>query len=106
LHRGLQVRTGGESGVAVLLQRHELFLKVVLSVYIELIDRRAVVQQLEQLNLAGAQVDEGGFEIGFKLRALQLQTVQIHLRQVAGAEPFSIDVQLMVPIGQVVFGIL
>ena len=48
---------------------------------VELLHRRAVVQQLQQLNLGRAQIDDGRLEFRLVLHAQQLDAVEIDLRQ-------------------------
>ncbi len=53
------------------------------TVDVELLHRRAVIQQRQKLNLRRTQIDLRGLHIGLELDALQLQANQIHLRDVA-----------------------
>jgi hypothetical protein len=52
--------------------------------HVELLDRGPVVQQLQELDLRRPQVHFRGLQIGLVGHALQLQTVQIHARDIAG----------------------
>ena len=63
-------------------------------------------KQHQKLDLGRAKIHHGGFEVGLELDALQLQAVEVHLRQVAGLEAGAVHVQLAIPIVQVLPGIL
>ena len=65
---------------------------------IELLERRAVVQQLEKLDLAGAEVHVRDFEIGFELRALQFQAIHIYRGHVSSLQTLAVDVKFVVPV--------
>ena len=52
--------------------------------HVQLLDRRAIVEQHLKLDLGGAQVDQGGLHVGFELDALQLQAVEVDLCDIAG----------------------
>ncbi len=68
---------------AKFLDRHRIFREFVRPGDVELLDRRAVVEECQQLDLGGPQIDRGGFDIGFELNSLQREPVQIQLRDVA-----------------------
>ena len=74
--------------------------------HVEPLDRRAVVKEHQELDFGGAQIDQRGFEVGFKLNALQLDAVQIHLRDIAGPEARAIDFHFPIPVGQVIRRVL
>ena len=44
-----------------------------------------------KLDLGGAQVDQGSLHVGFKLNALQLQPVEVHLGDVAHLQAVAAD---------------
>ena len=56
---------------------------------VQLLDRRAVVEQRLELDLSRAQVDQGSLHVGFELDALQLQAVEVHLRDIARLVPVA-----------------
>ena len=58
---------------------------------VELVDRRAVVEQCQKLNLRRPQTDVGLFQFGFVLHALEFDPVQIDLGEVARREPFAAE---------------
>ena len=88
------------------LQRHQLVAEIERPADIELLDRRPVVEQHQKLDLGGPQIHHRRFKVGFELRALQLQPVQIHLRQVAGLEARAIHLQFPIPVRQVLLRVL
>ena len=61
-----------------------------------------VVQKLQQLNLGGAQVDDGRLQLGLILHAQQLDAVEVNLRNVAGLEAVTADVDDLVVVVKVV----
>jgi hypothetical protein len=69
--------------------------------HIELLDRRAVVEKLQKLNLGGAQVDDGGLNLRLVLHAQQLDAVQVDLGDVAGVEAVAADLDDVVVVDQV-----
>ncbi len=70
---------------------------------IVLLNRSAFVQQRKQRDLRGAQVNVGGLQVGLILHPLQLQPVQVNLRDVTGLKAGSADIEHMIVIGQVIF---
>ena len=68
------------------------------------LDRRAIVQQRQKLDLGGAQIHFRGLHIGFELHALQLQPIEIHLRDIAGFISVATDCQHVVPVSEVLLG--
>ena len=104
LHGGAQVWTVRERGRVDFFGRQNLLREFELAGDIEAVDRRAVVQQREQLDLGGAQIDPRRLQVGFELHALQLQPVQIHLRDIAGFETVRAHGQHLVVVGQVFRG--
>ena len=106
LHGGFQIGPGVQRDVPEFLERLQLFGEIKRPGNIELLDRRAVVQQHQEWNLGRPQIHQRGFEVGFELNALQLQATQIHLSDIAGRVARSIHAQLPIPIFQVVSGVL
>ena len=76
------------SSMAILRTRpgHGEFAEIECPGNIVLINRSAIVEQRKQRYLRGAQVDVGGFQVGLILHPLQLQPVEVDLRDVAGLE--------------------
>ena len=72
--------------------------------YVELLNRSAVVQQLQQLDLGRAQIDDRCLHFRFILHAQQLDAIQIDLRNVAGLEAITADVDDLVVVVQVMLG--
>src|SRR5271170_3975051 len=62
---------------------------------------RAVVQQLQQLYLFRAQIDDSRLNLGFVLRPQKLDAFEVDLRDVAGAKAVPADVDDLVVIVQV-----
>ena len=67
-------------------------------------DRSAVVQQHQKLDLRRAQIHFRGLHVGFILDALQLQPVEIDLRNITGFVPVAADSEHLVPESQVLAG--
>ena len=82
----LQVGTRIERCLVKVVERLQVVGEIERPGYIELIDRRAVVQQLQQLDLCRAQVDDRRLDLRLILHAQQFDAVQIDLCQVAGLE--------------------
>ena len=61
-----------------------------------------VVQQLQQLDLGRAQVDDGCLQLRLILHAQQLDAIQVDLRNVAGLEAIAADVDDLVVVVKVV----
>ena len=72
--------------------------------HVELVHGRAVVEQLQELNLGGAQVDDGRLQLRFVLHAQQLDAVEIDLRDVAGVKPVAADGDDLVVVVQIGLG--
>ncbi len=106
LHGGLQVRPRCQRKTAELLDRHRIFGEFVRPGDVELLDRRAVVEERQQLDLGGPQVDRGGLDIGFELNALQREPVQIQLRDVAGVETRAANPELTIPVSQILLRVV
>ena len=68
---------------------------------IELLHRRPVVQQRQQLDLRRSQIHGCGLHIGLILHPLQFQTLIIHFRDVTGLQPFVADIQQVVVVRQI-----
>jgi hypothetical protein len=66
-----------------------------------LLDGGAVVQHLQELDLGGAQVDEGGLEFGFVLNALQFDSVEVNLGNITGMKAFAADADDLVVVIQI-----
>ncbi len=104
LRGGLQIGAGIHRQVAKLVQRHDPVGEVEGAGDVELVHRRALVQQLQQLDLGGAQVDLRRLVVGFVLHALQLQALQVQLGDIAGGQAIAGDGQFAVEVVQVVLG--
>ena len=104
LHGGLQIGAAVEGGGAHLVERGELFLKVVDAGDVVLIHRGALVEQHQKSDLGGAQADQRGFQVALILHALQLQAVQVNLRDVSGGKAGAADLQHMVVVLEVILG--
>ncbi len=57
--------------------------------HVELVDRSPVIEQLQQLDLGGAQIDDGCLDLRLVLHAQQLDAVKIDLRKIADARSGS-----------------
>src|ERR1035441_275231 len=68
--------------------------------------RQPVVDEHQKLDLGRAKIHHGGFEVGFKLNALQHQAIQIHASEVAGLEAKAVQIEFPVPVIQVLFRVL
>ena len=102
LHRRPQIRAVLQRRLADLFERRRRRRKVVRSVDVELFDRRhAIVHQRQQLDLRRSDVHQRGLQVRLELHALQLDTTEIDLRDVAGLEPIAADRDHLVVIGQV-----
>ena len=86
------------------VERQDLFGEFERPGDVELLDGRAIVEQRQQLNLGGSQVDQRGLQIGFELHALEFQAVQIDLGDVAGFESLAAYPQQAVVMRQVLGG--
>ena len=82
-------RRSGRVSMAIfpeIVQRLELFLEIGIARDVELVNRRAVVHQHQELNLRRPQIHQRGFEIRFKTApAAAPARLQIHLRDIAAA---------------------
>ena len=101
---GLQVRPRIQRLRAHLFHRRDALREVEWPAHVEAVHQGPVVEQVQQLYLGGAQIDLRRLQIGFVLHPLQLQAVQIHLRDVAHLEAVAADGQLLVEVLQVVLG--
>ena len=105
LDRRPQVRPVVQRNLVIIAKRLKFRAELKEPRYIELIDRRAVVEQQQKLNLLLAQIDDCGFDFRLVLHALKFYPRQIDLGQVAGLEagPAYVDdlvVVLQVGLGQ------
>ena len=106
LHGSLQVRPRFQGDVPEFLEGRKLVGEIERPGDVESLDRRPVVQEHQELDLGRAKIHHRRFEVGFELDALQLQAIQIHLRQVAGLEALAIHVEFAVPVVQVLLRVL
>ena len=67
----------------IFFERHQAVGEIERAVHIELLDRRAVVEQHQKLDLGGAEIHRRGFKIGFELDALQVKAIDIDLGEIA-----------------------
>ena len=102
LERGFQVGARGQRDGVELVERHDGVLEFEGARDVELVDGRAVVQQSQQRDFRGARVDDGGLVVGFVLRSLEDEAVEIDAGDVAGLEALTIDGQLLVEVIEVV----
>ena len=86
LQRRLQVRPRSQRRIAIGVQRLQIIAEIEWTCHVELVDRRAVVEQLQELNLGGAQIYDRGFNLRLVLHAQQFDAVQIDLADGAGLE--------------------
>ena len=70
--------------------------------HIEWVHRCPVVQQCQELDLRGPQIYGCRLPVGFVLDTLQLQAVQIHLRNVAGLPTIPIHSQKPVIVSKII----
>ncbi len=87
LDRGFQIRPVVHRRPPQLFERANLIGKIERSGDVELLHRRPVVQQHQQLDLRRSQIHQRRLNIGLILHALQFQPLKIHLRDVAGLQP-------------------
>ena len=90
-----------EGWLAKVLQRLEVVGEVEGADHVELLHRRAVVEQLQQMDLGGAQVHDGRLDLRFVLHTQQLDAIEIDLGDVSGAEAVPADLDDVVVVGQV-----
>jgi len=99
------LRRGGrafvERDLAEIFERHQGFREIEWPVYIELLNRCAVIEQLQELNLGGSEVDQSGLNLRLILDPQQLDAVEIDLGDVAGIESVSADLDDVVVVLQV-----
>src|ERR1019366_1043739 len=103
LDGGLQVGPRVQSRLPELVAWRQLVVEVVGPSHVDLFNRSSVVEQRQQLDLCVFQVLLGGLQIGFILHLLQFQPVEIDLRNVAGAEASSTDIEHVVVVGKIIF---
>ena len=86
------------------IQRLQGVGKIEGSGHVELLDRSSRVEQLQQFDLGGAQIDQGRLDLRFILHTEKFDAVQIDLGNVAGVEAVAADVDDVVVVGEVGFG--
>src|SRR5208337_4803667 len=89
--RCLQVGTRRQRRLAEAVERIERVGEIEDPGHVELIQRRAIIHKLQQLNLGSTKVYDGRLQFRFVLHAQQLDAVEIDLRNVAGPEPGAAD---------------
>src|SRR5579859_1918077 len=99
-----QIGTGVEGVFAIVIQRKKLFREVEGTLEVEAVDGAAVIQQGEEIDLGGAQVDQRSLQIGLVLQALEFEAVQVDARKVSGLEAVAADFQDLVVIVEIVLG--
>src|SRR5262245_35790729 len=100
--RGLEVGPGFEREASKFLERLELAAIVEWTGHIELVHGCPVVQQRKELNLRRPQIYGRRFAVGLVLDTLQLQAVQIYLRDVASLPASPIHSQKLVIVNQII----
>src|SRR5260370_4612292 len=73
---------------------------------VEPLNRYPVVQEHQKVDLGRPKVYRCRFEVGFKLNALQLQTVQVYPGEIAGSKTPAIHSEFAVPVVQVLSCVL
>ena len=74
-----------------------------MSRYVELLDRRPVVQQRQKLYLRRSQGHLRSLEVGFKLSPLQFQAILVDFRDVSCLDPLTTDLQHLIVKRKVLF---
>ena len=67
---------------------------------IQPVDRRVVVEQRAKLDFRGAQIDQGGLRVGFKLNALQLQAIEVDAGDVPHLQALAADIEHAIVISE------
>src|SRR5580692_11001827 len=107
LHReygGAQVRAGVERLFAIVVEREQVLGEIERSVDVVALDRPAIVEHGQQVDLGGAKVDQRGLHIGFVLQALEFEAVEVDLGDVAGLVTFAADLQDLVVVAEIILG--
>ena len=81
---GSQIGPDCQRDAAEFFERHDVLSEIEGAGNVELFNRRAVVQQRQQLDFRRADIYRGCLDIGQILHALQIEPHQIHLRDIAG----------------------
>ena len=102
--RRLQVRTRGQRRLAEVVEGIERVGEIEHSGHVELIQRRAIVQELQQLNLGGTTVYDGRLQLRLVLHAQELDAVKVDLGNIAGPEPRAADLDDLVVVIEIGFG--
>ena len=98
-HGGPQVGTLS-SAISWKCPAGRVLVEIETAIDIELIDRRALVEQRQKGDLRGAQIGQRGLIIGLELHTLQMNALHIHLRDVAGVIAVLRDAVLLLEIVQ------
>ena len=104
LERRLQIGTVGEGDLVEIVERLQRVREIEGAGNVELFDRRAIVQQLQELNLGGAQVDDRRLQLRLVLHAQQLDAIEINLRDVARFQTVAADGDDLVVVVKVALG--
>ncbi len=83
LHGGAQIGPLGQSDIVELIERRQVIFEIEAAGHVELLDGRARVEQHQHGDLRGAQINQRGFVILLVLHTLQMDALQIHLRDIA-----------------------
>ena len=86
-----------------MLQRVDILFEIETAVDIELVDRRALVEQGQKGDLRGAEICQRGLIIGLVLHALQMDALHVHLRDIAGVIAILRNAVLLLEIIQLFF---
>ena len=102
--RRLQVGTRGQRRLAEAVERIERIGEIEDPGHVELVQRRAIVQELQQLDLGRAQVNDRRLQLRFVLHAQQLDAIEVDLGDVAGLEPRAADLDDLVVVIEIRLG--
>ena len=99
----LQIRPRVHRNFAKLVTGRKPVAEIIWLGNVELFKRSSIIQQSEQLNFGGAEIDLSSLQVGFVLHALQLQPVEIDLRYISSMEAISADLEHVVVVRKIVF---
>ena len=83
-------------------QSEQVLAEIEASVEIEAVDRPAIIEQGQQVDLGRAQIDQCGLQVGLVLQALQFEAVEIDAGDVSGLEAVAADFQDLVVVVEIV----
>ena len=96
LERSQKIRALGDSLLMILIERLQRIGELIGAGYIKLVDGSAIVHQLQQLNLCGANVYVRRLIVLLVLDAANLKPVKVHLGNVASLEAVAADIKHMI----------